>query len=107
MAAAPLGPWELLGFDFEAKDLNRLYRASDALHRAVDAAETAGFEAALQAAGSAEQASRHHRRGQNHEAARTSHAAHPGVYCLRTTSVDWEDSTLWRTDTMLTNLEDH
>jgi hypothetical protein len=32
-------------------------------------------------------------------------AAHPGVYCLRTTLVDWDDATLWRTYTMLTNLE--
>jgi transposase len=32
-------------------------------------------------------------------------AAHPGVYCLRTTLVEWDDATLWRTYTMLTNLE--
>lgn len=32
-------------------------------------------------------------------------AAHPGVYCLRTTLVDWDDATLWRTYTMLTDLE--
>ena len=30
---------------------------------------------------------------------------HPGVYCLRTTLVEWDNATLWRTDTMLTNLE--
>lgn len=32
-------------------------------------------------------------------------AMHPGVYCLRTTLVDLDDTTLWRTYTMLTNLE--
>lgn len=32
-------------------------------------------------------------------------AMHPGVYCLRTTLVDLDDATLWRTYTMLTNLE--
>ena len=32
-------------------------------------------------------------------------AAHPGVYCLRTTLVEQDDATLWRTYTMLTNLE--
>jgi hypothetical protein len=32
-------------------------------------------------------------------------AAHPGVYCQRTTLVEQDDSTLWRTYTMLTNLE--
>lgn len=32
-------------------------------------------------------------------------AAHPGVYCLRTTLVKQDDATLWRTYTMLTNLE--
>ena len=32
-------------------------------------------------------------------------AAHPGVYCLRTTLVDLDNATLWRTYTMLTNLE--
>ncbi len=31
--------------------------------------------------------------------------AHPGVYCLRTTLVKQDDATLWRTYTMLTNLE--
>ena len=30
---------------------------------------------------------------------------HPGVYCLRTTLVDLDNATLWRTYTMLTNLE--
>ncbi len=29
----------------------------------------------------------------------------PGVYCLRTTLIDVDDATLWRTYTMLTNLE--
>ncbi len=32
-------------------------------------------------------------------------AAHPGVYCLRTTLVELDIATLWRTFTMLTNLE--
>ena len=32
-------------------------------------------------------------------------AMHPGVYCLRTTLVELGDATLWRTYTMLTNLE--
>ena len=32
-------------------------------------------------------------------------AMHPGVYCLRTTLVEWDNATLWRTYTMLTNLE--
>ena len=30
---------------------------------------------------------------------------HPGVYKLRTTLKDWDDETLWRTYTMLTDLE--
>ncbi|MDP1900018.1 MAG: IS1634 family transposase [Rubrivivax sp.] len=32
-------------------------------------------------------------------------AAHPGVYCLRTTLADQDDATLWRTYIMLTELE--
>ena len=32
-------------------------------------------------------------------------AAHPGVYCLRTTLVNLDNATLWRTYTMLTELE--
>ena len=32
-------------------------------------------------------------------------AAHPGVYCLRTTLVKLDNATLWRTYTMLTDLE--
>jgi hypothetical protein len=32
-------------------------------------------------------------------------AAHPGVYCLRTTLVEEDDATLWRTYVMLTELE--
>ena len=32
-------------------------------------------------------------------------AAHPSVYCLRTTLVEQDNATLWRTYTMLTNLE--
>jgi transposase len=34
-----------------------------------------------------------------------SQATHPGVYCLRTDQVSWDDSTLWHTYTMLTDLE--
>lgn len=30
---------------------------------------------------------------------------HPGVYCLRTNELDWDEATLWRTYTMLTDLE--
>ena len=32
-------------------------------------------------------------------------ATHPGVYMLRTNQVDWDDEQLWRTYTMLTDLE--
>ena len=31
--------------------------------------------------------------------------SHPGVYCLRTNQNTWDESTLWRTYTMLTDLE--
>ena len=34
-----------------------------------------------------------------------SQATHPGVYCLRTNLTDWGEETLWRTYTMLTDLE--
>jgi len=34
-----------------------------------------------------------------------SQASHPGVYCLRTNLTDWNEETLWRTYTMLTDLE--
>lgn len=30
---------------------------------------------------------------------------YPGVYCLRTSQTDWDESTLWETYTMLTDLE--
>ena len=30
---------------------------------------------------------------------------HPGVYCLRTNVIDWDQEALWRTYTMLTDLE--
>jgi len=30
---------------------------------------------------------------------------HPGVYCLRTNEVNWDESTLWHTYTLLTDLE--
>ena len=30
---------------------------------------------------------------------------YPGVYCLRTSQTEWEESTLWKTYTMLTDLE--
>lgn len=32
-------------------------------------------------------------------------ATHPGVYCLRSSEVDWDEEKLWRTYTMLTDLE--
>ena len=32
-------------------------------------------------------------------------ATHPGVYCLRTNLVDWDETALWNTYTMLTDLE--
>jgi transposase len=32
-------------------------------------------------------------------------ATHPGVYCLRTNVLDWNEEKLWRTYTMLTDLE--
>jgi len=31
--------------------------------------------------------------------------SHPGVYCLRTNETEWDEETLWRTYTMLTDLE--
>ena len=31
--------------------------------------------------------------------------SHPGVYCLRTNEAEWDEETLWRTYTMLTDLE--
>ena len=34
-----------------------------------------------------------------------SQATHPGVYCLRTNISDWDEATLWKTYTMLTELE--
>ena len=30
---------------------------------------------------------------------------HPGVYCLRTNELNWDEATLWRTYTLLTDLE--
>ena len=32
-------------------------------------------------------------------------ATHPGVYCLRASETDWDEETLWRTYTTLTDLE--
>jgi transposase len=32
-------------------------------------------------------------------------APHPGVYCLRSNLTDWDEETLWRAYTMLTDLE--
>jgi len=32
-------------------------------------------------------------------------ASHPGVYCLRSNETDWDEERLWRTYTMLTDLE--
>ncbi len=34
-----------------------------------------------------------------------SRITHPGVYCLRTNQLDWDEAKLWRTYTMLTDLE--
>jgi transposase len=34
-----------------------------------------------------------------------SQLTHPGVYCLRTNELDWDEATLWQTYTMLTDLE--
>ncbi len=34
-----------------------------------------------------------------------SRLTHPGVYCLRTNELDWDEVTLWQTYTMLTDLE--
>jgi transposase len=111
--------------------------------RAIDAAKTAGFEAALlklqaglskprgtkdvakimERLGRAKQ--RYSRAAQHYQVELTkddsatqvraitwtkrikpgSAAAHPGVYCLRTTLVELDNATLWRTYVMLTNLE--
>jgi len=30
---------------------------------------------------------------------------HPGVYCLRTNEMNWDEASLWKTYTMLTDLE--
>jgi transposase len=35
----------------------------------------------------------------------TTDQTHPGVYCLRTNQEQWDEQTLWRTYTMLTDLE--
>ena len=32
-------------------------------------------------------------------------ATHPGVYCLRSNELNWDEEKLWRTYTMLTDLE--
>ena len=32
-------------------------------------------------------------------------ATHPGVYCLRSNEMDWDEERMWRTYTMLTDLE--
>jgi len=34
-----------------------------------------------------------------------SRLTHPGVYCLRTNELNWDEATLWQTYTMLTDLE--
>jgi len=34
-----------------------------------------------------------------------SQLTHPGVYCLRTNELNWDETTLWQTYTMLTDLE--
>ena len=30
---------------------------------------------------------------------------HPGIYCLRSSETDWDEETLWRTYTTLTDVE--
>ena len=40
-----------------------------------------------------------------YEPSPTSKQSHPGVYCLRSNQTDWDAETLWRTYTMLTDLE--
>ena len=32
-------------------------------------------------------------------------ATHPGVYCLRSNQTDWDEESLWRTYTTLTDVE--
>ena len=34
-----------------------------------------------------------------------SRLTHPGIYCLRTNELEWDEATLWQTYTMLTDLE--
>ena len=34
-----------------------------------------------------------------------SRATHPGIYCLRSNELDWDEEKLWRTYTLLTDLE--
>ena len=41
----------------------------------------------------------------HYEPSPTSKQNHPGVYCLRSNQTDWDGETLWRTYTMLTDLE--
>lgn len=38
--------------------------------------------------------------------AEASRATHPGVYCLRTDLTDWSEAALWRTYTLLTDVEE-
>lgn len=40
-----------------------------------------------------------------YEPSQTSKQSHPGVYCLRSNQTDWDEKTLWRTYTLLTDLE--
>jgi transposase len=41
----------------------------------------------------------------HYEPGEASKQSHPGVYCLRSNQTDWDDETLWRTYTLLTDLE--
>lgn len=41
----------------------------------------------------------------HYEPTQASKLTHPGVYCLRSNQIGWNDETLWRTYTMLTDLE--
>ena len=40
-----------------------------------------------------------------HQPKQNTQATHPGVYCLRTNETQWDDASLWKTYTMLTDLE--
>jgi transposase len=41
----------------------------------------------------------------HYEPSQSSKQSHPGVYCLRSNQTDWDDEALWRTYTLLTDVE--